>query len=298
MKKIIVTFVFLFASINICAHFSRGNNPHDSLLFDGAQDVFIDKQGEKNCGWKVKHVWGTVIGTKDTQYVITHICGIPIDLKKEGIKYHHTTKRSQLKEGDELYDKDSLVMDGTSFIQIEMKGQYTFDPPIILTAKCKNFKVPSCDVNAVPGTQYWFERDPGAKYMFDGFHGEKHTYDMNTDQCIIKPRGTKYSLEQTETDDIIKVYDGSVEVLFKKYESPATMEMVKLTQDYQNGKITPEELTNKAKELQDKIKEESIYVGTKHIVETGFQVTVTGGKIGDPVPIPVDDDRWWDKWEK
>ena len=35
------------------------------------------------------------------------------------------------------------------------------------------------------------------------------------------------------------------------------MEMTKLQQDYQNGKITLEELSNKMKELTPKLKEES-----------------------------------------
>jgi hypothetical protein len=336
MKNTILIFVIIFCASVLFAQnssssgYSSGNNPHDSLLFDGAPEVFMNKGGDKHCKWKVKHVWGNVKGTKDTDYVVTHICGIPIDTKKEGIKYYHTQKRAWLKDGDEVYDNDSLIMDGESFIQLEtnfndvvnsripMNEEKIHDNPfnnqfIIITAKCKNFKVPSCgqrpkenygngtpDWDKYPIGDWYFNRTPGAakygpKYLFES-SGPK--YSIHTDQCIIKNNGTKYSLEQIETEDIIKVYEGSVEVQFKKYDTSATMEMLRLQQDYQNGKITLEELTNKAKELQDKIKEESIYNSTKHIVESGFQVTVTGGKIGEVVPIPADDDRWWDKWEE
>src|SRR2546428_99707 len=166
MKKTIITFLILFIPTYFFAQgkftsFSLGSNPHDSLLFDGAPEVFMNKGGDRHCKWRVKHVWGNVKGTKDTTIRITSICGIPIDPKKEGIKTNIRQIRTWLKDGDEVYDDDSLIMDGESFIQLEtnfndvanshipMNEEKIHDNPfnnqfIIITAKCKNFKVPSC----------------------------------------------------------------------------------------------------------------------------------------------------------
>jgi hypothetical protein len=335
MKKTILTFVILFCASILFAQsskfsgYSSGNNPHDSLLFDGAPAVFINKGGDKHCKWKVKHVWGTVIGTKDSSYTVQPSeCD---DMKEEFVRERSKEIRGKLKDGDEVYDDDNLEMEGSSFIQLETNindvinsrsipykeeqiHENPFNNPfIIITAQCKNFKVPSCGVKPSenygngytgwdkdPLGDWYFNRTPGAakygrKYLFQS-SGPK--YNIHTDQCIIKNNGTKYSLEQTETEDIIKVYEGSVEVQLSKFDDTELKQqgddVKKLYEDYQNGKITLEEFMAKSKENTGKINKESADATKKVVVEAGYQCTVEK-KIGDPVSIPADDDKWWDK---
>ena len=107
--------------------------------------------------------------------------------------------------------------------------------------------------------------------------------------------GTKYSLEITEAGELIKVYEGSVEIQPKNFTMSANMEMGKLTQDYQNGKITMEEYTKKAMELAPKVKEEALNVSKKIIVEAGSQVTVGDGMVSEITPVSSDEEKWWEK---
>src|SRR4030095_7042624 len=259
MKKLILTIIFLFASFNICAQIgnpSGGNNPHDSLLFDGAREVFMNKGGDKNCGWKVKHVWGTVIGTRDT--AIRYEPNECDDMKEEFVRDVVSQVRSPLKEGDEIYDNDNLEMKGEAFIQLEMgypkintsetRLPENYPGFLIITVKCKNFKVPNCGPDTRwdyrnGGAPVWWEmktleKKYGPKFLFNA----NKSYSIQTDQCIIKNNGTIYSLEQTETDDIIRVYEGSVEITQIHGDTSNLSGVMKLQEDYKNGKISTEEM--------------------------------------------------------
>jgi hypothetical protein len=109
----------------------------------------------------------------------------------------------------------------------------------------------------------------------------------------MKPNGTKYSLEMTATDDIIKVYEGSVEITPRKYDTSPAKELTQLNLDYQAGKITPEEYIVKVNALKERLMDETKKTG-KIVIEAGYMVTV-GEKLSDIVPIPADDVKWWEK---
>src|SRR4030095_3529003 len=321
---VILTFIFLFASINICAHTgnsSGGKNPHDSLLFDGSSGVFIKKGGTKDCGWKVKHVWGTVIGTRDT--AIRNEPNECDDMKEEFVRDVVREVRGKMKEGDEVYDNDNLEMDGEAFIQLEMRRPsdkmtgkeiptpHDYPGFMIITVKCKNFKVPSCGDDKswfhdessygwdkIPQPRWYIkseaEKKYGSKYLFNS-NGPK--YSIETDQCIIKNNGTKYTLEQTETGGIIKVYEGSVDIQPLNYDNTYVKngidDMKKLIDDYMNGRISLEEYKKKLAEGSDGMKKESDIATGKITVEAGFQCKVNE-KLREVTPIDSNDDRWWD----
>jgi hypothetical protein len=48
-------------------------------------------------------------------------------------------------------------------------------------------------------------------------------------------------------------------------------------------------------ELQAQINKENKYLSKPLIMEAGNQVPINGGKIGEVVQIPADDEHWWDK---
>jgi hypothetical protein len=291
MKKTILTFIILFFANSIFAQISKfsgyssGNNPHDSLLFDGAPEVFMNKEGEKNCGWKVKHVWGHVIGTRDT---IKHNVYKECDWrKKEGVSTYVDQVRGQMKDGDEVYDGDTFEMTEGSFIQIEMSmgGDPAGPHPIlILTAMCKKFIVPcgkgETKMDFDNGKYFWESTDYYLMYV-------------GSQRCLIKNDGTKYSLETNNNEDIIKVYEGSVTVRPQKFKASASEEMQKLSEDYQNGKISLEEFTSKSKGLSEQILSDAYKVTNGVKVEAGYQISI-GDKIGEVNPIGTDDNKWWD----
>lgn len=291
MKKIIII-IFLLSSLSIFA----GPNPHDSLLFDGA----LENSGEtgpetnpvpdKNCKWKVKFVWGSVIGTRDTTIKITMVCG---QLKKEGIGQYQKQVRSPMRIGDEVYDNDKFEMDDQSFIQIEQTWGDDGNLPLhmlIFTMNSKSYRVPSCPYKVVGGYKWEFDHVTDSKFMWESQNSD---HQIQTDNAILKPSGTKYSLEMTATDDIIKVYEGSVELIPRKYDTSPAKELTQLNLDYQAGKITMEEFVEKSKEIQARFMDETKKTA-KIIIEAGYMVTV-GEKLGDITPIPPDDVKWWEK---
>jgi hypothetical protein len=282
MRKIIIA--LMFAAGNLFAQ--AGNtffNLHDSLLFDGAGEVFDIIVGKEKSCWKVKHIWGTVTGTKDTAVKYEYACGFK---KQEGVEFVTRQIRGALKENMVLYEDDLIELEEGSIIQIELTDVRHH---LILTATgVENFKVPSCDKN-----NFKWEKVKRGKYFWESTDWNLQYIETPSAKYI--NLGTKYSLETSDNEDILKVYEGSVEIQPRKYNTDMAAEITQLQLDYQNGKITLEELTVKMKELAPQVKKESEYVSKKHIIDAGFQVTVTDGRIGDAVPISQDDDRWWEK---
>jgi hypothetical protein len=297
MKKTILTFVILFFANSLFAQnskslgYSSGNNPHDSLLFDGAYENHTDKQEDKKNCWKVKHVWGRVTGTRDTIIHVPVTCGWR---KNEGVESYVKQIRSQMKDGDEIYDDDTFEMDEGSFIQIEVTTTSRFGqlaviggnppPTFILTAMCKKFTIPSCKDDV-----HWkFEK---GKYFWETDNWPLQY--VGTSSCVIKNNGTKYSLDVNDDDDNIKVYEGSVTVWPQHVKASSSDEMQKLAEDYKNGKISLDEYMSKSKVLSEQVLSDANKVTNGVTVEAGNQVTM-GDKIGDVIPIGTDDIKWWD----
>jgi hypothetical protein len=282
MRKIILksafALLFILVSPNVFA-FSGG---HDSLLFDGAGEVF-DKMIEKSC-WKVKHIWGTVRGTKDTLVKYEYACGFK---KKEGVEFVTRQIRGSLKEEMVLYEDDLIELEEGSIIQMELTDVRHH---LILTATgVENFKVPSCDKN-----NFKWEKVKTGKYFWESTDWNLQYMETPSGKYI--NLGTKYSLETSDNEDILKVYEGSVEVQPKHYRSIALEESKKLTEAFQSGKLSMEEYSAKMKELAPEIKKESEKVSKKIIVDAGYQITVgIDGLFSEIIPIPSDDLKWWEK---
>jgi hypothetical protein len=120
-------------------------------------------------------------------------------------------------------------------------------------------------------------------------------FQVETERAVTGPRGTIFSMEFVDGKEIVKVYEGSVEIKPKKFAMSANEEMAKLIQDYQSGKITMEEYTKKAVELAPKVKNESVNVSKKIIVEAGSQITIGDGMVSEITTLSSDEDKWWEK---
>jgi pyruvate/2-oxoglutarate dehydrogenase complex dihydrolipoamide acyltransferase (E2) component len=119
---------------------------------------------------------------------------------------------------------------------------------------------------------------------------------------IVRHLMTKFSIEivqsGSDTIDVIKVYEGSVEVSMQKIaESSDADEMAKkmeqLAQDMQEGKISPEELQRKVMEYKEQMEKEVSDVQPV-VIEAGNKCTATKNSL-KVEPIEENDDRWWDK---
>jgi hypothetical protein len=285
MKKIIIIFLTLFSSCSVFSQIgiSPGSNPHDSILFDGSVDNYFNKQDPKKSCWTVKHVWGNVIGTREKIIERQVECG---SMKNENIKYIYTTERGQMKAGDVVYEKDNFEIGEGSMIQLELKDASGNLKVILTFSGCNDLTIPSCEPN-----DFEWQYKKG-KYFWKSYDWNLHY--IGTQNCSVKNLGTMYSLETNDSEDIIKVYEGSVTITPKKLKSSANDELQKLSEDYQNGKISLEEFMSKSKSLSEQMLNDAGKITSGITVEAGYQTSVGDKSSGDIVPISTDDDKWWD----
>jgi hypothetical protein len=125
---------------------------------------------------------------------------------------------------------------------------------------------------------------------------------IETYRSIVKPSGTEYSVEVSDNKDIIKVYEGTVEVKLVGTENVKSMDEIvkegdKLTEDFQNGKISMEEFMKKTQENLILIQGKAVDMTKSVVVEAGFMVTAND-KISVPEPIPANDIKWFEDGKK
>lgn len=115
---------------------------------------------------------------------------------------------------------------------------------------------------------------------------------ITTHSTAVGVRGTQFTVEVTTGEDIVKVYEGSVEVSkfgLSDDTKDNAKEYAKLTEDLQAGKITMEEYIKKSKEYQDNISKNI----TGKMCEEGFMITITDS-VGEPVKIESTGNEWFD----
>jgi hypothetical protein len=300
---IILTAIVLFSAAYSYSQqgTSSGNNLHDSLLFDGtnkelSSDVCIPDTS--NCIIIVYSLTGTATGTvmRDTMEDVS-TCG-----PAEWEKVWHCEKR-KLKIGDRLVPGETITTASGSFIDVMVrypKGTY-FETSISEKGRYHTDRVRyGPGTTFTPGCVKTLER--GTIWIKDRVDEAGNKLNEVKDEIIesvkskIKPKGTEFTIEVTDNEDIIRVYDGSVEVQLKKFDDSDIKknsdEMNKLYDDYQSGKITMDEMMKKTKELTDKMQSGENNLKVSVTVEAGFMVKA-GGKLSEVVPIPADDDKWW-----
>lgn len=283
MKIINKTLLIIAACLISLVSYSSGLpkiniDPHDSLLFDGSNYNATPDDGYYPCYWKVVKLKGKAFGTI-RKVEIGNICGVPDTV--------YSLTDGELKEGDILSDGTIIETgaDGLITVGVFLKSSpnslgrlmMTSDPLSLMKIPLLN---PICDALK---TDKEIE-EAGKVLIIKG----KVTYDspptekikMRTEgkRSSVKHSKTRYShevrIDGSDTLDIIRVYEGSVEIShirndFSDQESSAK-EMEQLTKDFQEGKITMEELsskieafTNSSKQLTDNLKPFIVDEGNK-----------------------------------
>lgn len=297
MKKIYLIFLILTtafgflpgSSINVPAEFmpiqtdSRvSHNPHDSLLFDGENSSIGNFLYNDSC---VIAIWGGDVKGKVEGYVenisIETICGV-IDTVRE-YKWQQVPDKGLtfLRPGD------SIVTGPGSRVRVLIISIYdlpfgqedadresvSMGPKTVIVPKCGAYS----QVLLKRGKLWTQDKKEKAEKKF-----------IETFRSVIKPEGTEYSVEVSDKEDIVKVYEGSVTINMKNISDNTSenyeKEVTRLSGELMAGKITPEEFERKINELAKD-------VTPMKTVEAGHQCSVSE-KMGEIVPL-VQDDKWW-----
>ncbi|GEM_PF-4751482 len=244
-----------------------GNNPHDSLLFDGENGTVINTVDVGNdCFVKVGKVKGKVKG-RVLNREIFKACG------DEYETLFTFVDKESIKAGDMLVEGSYIETppDGWAELLVYIAGDNVFNNeiqypsfPLYVNAGStmgipnisqvcsrqvqKQMPPPEVPIDVIKGV-VTYDQDEG-----------KTTVKMNTKgkRSSVKHTKTRYShevkIDGNDTLDIIRVYKGSVEVTFMKTdasdEDAVSKEMEKLSKDMEAGKLSMEELQAKMSEFQ------------------------------------------------
>lgn len=264
ITKLLIFFTaFLFISASSVSfslprfHF----DPHDSLLFDGAgisgfQNSF--NPGSNNCYVQVKALKGIVIGEVVKKEIVS-ACG-----ENETL---YVSKITELKIGDILVEGSQVITSTGSqvglgiYLSTDESQPIKFTSMFLSVGEESEIKVPQIQALCGRLEEHLQQEIPVIK--------GKITYDAKPDAGIklntkgkrstAKHKKTKYShevrIDGIDTVDIIRVYEGSVEVsindLDQKEADAVSKQIEKLGEDMQSGKITAEEMAAKMMEFQN-----------------------------------------------
>jgi hypothetical protein len=300
MKKIIIV-IFLFSTGYV---FSQPGafGGHDSLLFDGAQEIISDSPCDSGkCLIKITRLEHGIITGWRCRKEKGLLCGVK---EIEGI----VMRRVMLNVGDYILPGDSIEVHGRSAefsLSWYDNGAIINEQFTVMFRTAQRWVIPAdfCETNKDFDYENGHMRDllklpmrmPGLLWLGIKRLAGAPSFQVETERAVTGPRGTIFSVEFVNGDELVKVYEGSVEIKPKKFKFTANEEMGKLTQDYQAGKITMEEYTKKALELAPRIKEEAQNVSKKIIVEANQQVTVGDGMVGEITTVIPEEDKWWEK---
>lgn len=275
--KLLGSLLLVFAAVNI---YSFGGG-HDSLLFDGANEVqIIQSPPDENCNIKVTKVTGFVLGTR-TVREIYEVCG-----QKDTI--NRTESAAQLKEGDYIVKKEEIKTGEDGYVKMELN-----DGSVIVLGPNSSIYIDE-DMCETARTFVRFRFGSLWTKIKKLLGGGK--FEVSTERACACVRGTEFSVESDGKRDIVRVYESTVEVKMNLNTGELEKsggDIEKVTKDYQDGKITLEEYMAKVQEFSGKMNEmtESSMNGT--MVDAGFMVTVTD-KVSTPEPLPAGDTKWFE----
>ena len=285
MKKIIIAFSVIMISSSIYTQagpqtgFYSGG--HDSLIFDGTSEIATIPTSRTNeCYIRVIYANGNTQGT----YFVTktyEVC--TVQDKYETTETGPLSPMNELKLGEEITTGDNSSLE----MQFQDGSRIRLGPnsKIRITGDM-------CDRRTL------IEQMAGKMWNSVKKLLGSQKYEVKTDRCANGVRGTEFSVEITNDENIIRVYEGSVEVQnelqikeYQKNTKDKGPEMTQLTKDYQSGKISIEEFSKKMSELQKEITVPQSLI----TVNAGFQSNVIGMENPtEPVPIESTGNEWFD----
>lgn len=283
--KMKIIIILLFTALMPAANLLSESNPHDSLLFDESNsfrtETFYSKSGD-DCEFRVTYVKGNATG-KIKKMQIFEACGIDTIYEYENgalEKYSVIKGGEMVKTGPESSVKIELS-DGSS-IFLGPNTEYTLPTNV-------------CDLvrSGILGAGSLWTK---VKKLLGG-----GKFEVSTERACACVRGTEYTVEIVEENgvkyDIVKVYEGSVDVILKSidtksYESKGD-ELQKLTDDFQSGKITIEEYAARSTEIAKGLQNETSDLKLSQVVEAGYFLKHDGKKLGNPMPFNTSEDKWF-----
>lgn len=278
MKHSLLFLLFIFVFAGSLLAF---NGDNDSLLFDGAFEKrrVISEENNLECNVKVTYSNGDTKGTK----IITQLqkdCGDEEFIVRK-------TEVGQLKKGDVLAIGEEISTGNDGYLEIELyDGSVLRLPPNskikIDEMFCETF---TTKITAITGS-VWSKIKKlvgGGKFEVTGIKG----------WCGV--RGTEFIFDTQNDKDIIKVYEGSVEIkLSNNDEMEETGEEIeKITEEYENGKLTLQEYMEKISKYTTEIGTIANETNKTVLIESG-NMSIVSKRISDPEPIPADDNRWFE----
>jgi ferric-dicitrate binding protein FerR (iron transport regulator) len=120
-------------------------------------------------------------------------------------------------------------------------------------------------------------------------------YEVKTEKCPGGVRGTEFSIELNNDEEIIRVFEGSFEVYAlpnKSKKENFAKDMEQLTNDYKSGKISTEEFAKRSQEIM-KNNDFNVEDMKNIMVTAGYMVRITD-KISQPASFEVNENRWFD----
>jgi hypothetical protein len=296
-KIITILFILIVISINNFSQTESGisylSGRHDSLLFDGANDISTNFQITGNeCLMKAIVVKGNVIGMAMTKVAVVNCIGEVIDSVM-------LPRKRLLKEGDMVVAGETISTErDNDFVILQLHEEENI---MFTSGKNGGGLLGVRDFCRFP-PNIWITGKLGIKW--NPLLPKSVTLCTEGLGSCIKITGTQLSFETVKdgdvTIDILKVYEGSV-VFEKKLNIEAdekkrqdlTAQQAKLSEEFQSGKISMEEFVKKSTEIQKKLRD--INEGSKITVNAGFESRITGtDNPTEPVPIDENEKPWWE----
>ncbi len=259
----------------------------DSLLFDGddANLFRFSKETDDGCKVKVQDVFGEATGTFIVDTVLETCGGAKQNMRVQ--------KTGQLRKGVELVPGFEITTGGNGDSHHQDLLALDLGPsPLMLGRKASITIGPDCVIHVKSGA-----------VMLSG------EYNISTTRSSVSHKKTRYSVEVVQDGgkftDIVKVYEGSVEfgqnmeneANIKKNNDDAkknndkALQLQKLIEDYNSGKITVPEYS---KQMQELMKDDAKQQKTVTI-NAGYQSSITDTEDpSDPVPFDVNENHWWE----
>ncbi len=274
---LVIIFFLIFPNLSFANH-SFFSDPHDSLSYDGTGEQITITDEE--CSFRVM-----VEGTAEAM-VKTTVAGGCED--KEGSVY--TWERKKVKSGDVIKAGEEIVTGDNGYVKILLP-----DDSFIIVDKNTKF---------TPDNNICEQIQSNSRLNFGGVFtkikklvgGAKFEV-TSENRTAIGVRGTEFVVASTGNSDVVKVYEGSVEVkppITSKIESKEE-QMEKVAKDFEEGRISMEEFTQKMTEFSSEVQE--VVDQMVIVVEAGYKLTVyTDGSIVGPEPIEENDDRWFERF--
>jgi hypothetical protein len=292
IKSIISTaFILLITGISFAKN-SAVPNPHDSLLYDGENNIStkLIPNSDDDCELRVIYVSGKPEGVVKKR-TIYEICGAAdtVTVYENGVLERNTI----IKEGEWVKTgPNSTAMiqlpDG-SVIYINKGSEFQFSSEL-----CKDVKeMTKYPAGILKIGSIWTK-------IKKALGGGK--FEVSTERACACVRGTEFTLEVKEENgvktEILKVYESTVDFELRNPDLTSVNDnaavMQKAAEDYQNGKISMDELIKITEEYSKKVNSETKDFNKKVEVNAGMMSVLKGNEMSVPVPFNTNEDRWFD----